>query len=194
MPADPARRRATYEDVLAAPPHLVAELIHGTLFTSPRPAAPHAHAASVLGMDLGSPFQRGRGGPGGWWILDEPELHLGEHVLVPDLGGWRRERMAEVPNVSFFELSPDWLCEVLSPSTEAIDRTDKRAIYAAAEVGWLWLVNPLTRVLEVLRLRERSWVVHATQRGEATVRLEPFAAIELELGDLWLPTVPQPAS
>ncbi len=138
-------------------------------------------------MDLGSPFQRGRGGPGGWWILDEPELHLGEHVLVPDLAGWRRVRMPEIPDVAYFELAPDWLCEVLSPSTEAVDRTDKLAIYAAAEVTWVWLLSPALRTLEVLHRHEKSWLVHVSYRGEQAVRAEPFGAVELVLGDLWLP-------
>jgi hypothetical protein len=106
-----AKRRATYEDLLAVPEHLVAELIHGALVTQPRPAAPHALAASVLGIELGGPFHRGKGGgPGGWILLDEPELHLrGGHVLVPDLAGWRRERMPEVPATTAFELAPDWV-------------------------------------------------------------------------------------
>jgi len=182
-----AARRATYEDVLAAPANVVAELIHGTLVTSPRPAAPHAYAASVLGMDLGGPFQRGRGGPGGWWLLDEPELHLGEHVVVPDLAAWRRERMPTVPDVAYFELAPDWVCEVLSPSTEAIDRAEKRSIYAEAGVGWMWLVNPILRVLEVFERRDGDWSLWGTRRDDAGVAAPPFDAIELALGDLWLP-------
>lgn len=185
---DSARRRATYEDVLAAPENMVAELIHGTLVTSPRPAAPHAYAASVLGMDLGSSFQRGRGGPGGWWLLDEPELHVGEHVLVPDLAAWRKERMPVVPDVAYFELAPDWVCEVLSPSTEAMDRTDKRAIYAEAGVAWMWFVNPVLQVLEVFEWRGGDWALWGTRRGDVHVAVPPFDAIELALGDLWLPS------
>ncbi len=189
--SDAVKRLATYADVLSAPAHMVAELVHGTLVTSPRPAAPHAHAASVLGMDLGSPFQRGRGGPGGWWIMFEPELHLNGHVLVPDLAGWRCERMPEVPNVPYFALAPDWLCEVLSPSTEAFDRADKLGIYRDAGVEWIWLVNPIARTLEILKLRDGLFVQHATYRGDASVRAEPFDAIELMLGDLWLPSTAQ---
>lgn len=185
---DPAKKRATYDDVLAAPEHLVAELVEGTLITSPRPASPHAHTASVLGMDLGSPFQRGRGGPGGWWFLVGPELHFDENVLVPDLAAWRRERMPVPPNVPYFTLPPDWLCEVLSPSTESFDRTDKLAIYASAGIPWVWLVNPIVKTLEILELRDGGWAVHAAHKDDEVVRADPFAAIELGLSDLWLPT------
>jgi Uma2 family endonuclease len=183
---DPARRRATYQDVLDAPEHLVAELIYGTLVTSPRPAARHAFAASGLGVDLGGPFQRGRGGPGGWWILDEPELHFDDNVLVPDLAGWRQERMPEVPPVNYFELAPDWICEVLSPSTEAHDRTEKLEIYGAAKVEWAWLLNPSLRTLEVMQNSAGTWTRRSSFRGEASVRAQPFEAVELSLADLWL--------
>jgi Uma2 family endonuclease len=182
-----AKRRATYEDLLAVPAHLVAELIHGVLVTQPRPAAPHALAASVLGFELGGPFHRGKGGgPGGWVILDEPELHLRRgHVLVPDLAGWRRERMPEVPATAAFELPPDWVCEVLSASTEATDRADKMPLYALEKVCHLWLVDPLTRTLETYRLEGEHWTLLATWRDDALVRAEPFDAIELELAALW---------
>lgn len=184
--ANAAKRQASYEDLLAVPGHLVAEIIHGTLVTNPRPAAPHALASSVLGGELGPPFHRGRGGPGGWVILDEPELHLrGGHVLVPDLAGWRRERMPVIPEAAAFELAPDWVCEVVSPSTASIDRSDKMPIYAHESVGHVWLVDPLVRTLEVYRLDGETYRVLGTWRDEARVRAEPFDAIELELGALW---------
>ena len=184
--ANAAKRQASYEDLLAVPGHLVAEIIHGTLVTNPRPAAPHALASSVLGGELGPPFHRGRGGPGGWVLLDEPELHLpGGHVLVPDLAGWRRERMPVIPEAAAFELAPDWVCEVVSPSTASIDRSDKTPIYAHESVGHVWLVDPLVRTLEVYRLDGETYRVLGTWRDEARVRAEPFDAIELELGALW---------
>jgi Uma2 family endonuclease len=183
--SQPAPRPATYQDVKDAPPHLVAELIEGQLYTHPRPAPPHAAAASVLGMDIGGPFHRGRGGPGGWWILDEPELHLGENVLVPDLAGWRRERMPEQPKTPYYELAFDWVCEVLSPSTGRVDRVLKVPLYARARVSHAWLVNPAEQTLEVLRLDGESYRLVATHGGDERVRAEPFAAVELELAALW---------
>ena len=180
-----ARRQATYEDVLAAPEHMVAELLAGELHLQPRPAGPHAVAASVLGEELGPPFRRGKGGPGGWIILDEPELHLGGDVLVPDIGGWRRTTMDHVANVAYFETRPDWICEVLSPSTEKVDRAIKLPIYAREGVGHAWLVNPLTRTLEVLRLEHGRWTNVGTYSDEQAVRAEPFEALVLALGLLW---------
>jgi Uma2 family endonuclease len=128
-------KRATYEDVLNAPEHKVAEILDGELVLSPRPALRHSRAASRLGTLLGNPFDRGRGGPGGWTLLYEPDLHLGEHVIVPDMGGWRLERLPSVPDAPWLDLAPDWVCEVLSPSTARIDRGRKLRIYAAAGVA-----------------------------------------------------------
>jgi Uma2 family endonuclease len=183
--ADPAHRRATYDDLLAVPHHLVAEIIGGTLITHPRPAAPHTRAASRMGALLDGPFDRGTDGPGGWVILDEPELHLHGDILVPDLAGWRRERMPEIPQAAAFELAPDWTCEVLSPATEATDRADKLPIYAREKVGHVWLVDPLTRTLEVFTLDGPTYRLTATYRDNAIVHAEPFEAIGLELGALW---------
>lgn len=182
---DPAKRRATYEDLLAAPKHLVAEIIDGTLVTMPRPASLHARAASSLGGELYGPFDRGKGGPGGWIILDEPELHLHGDVLVPDLAGWRRTRMPELPDASSFELAPDWVCEVLSPSTAATDRAEKMPIYAREQVEHLWLVDPVAKTLEACHLEDGRWVLVGTWRDNAKVRVAPFDAFELELAGLW---------
>jgi Uma2 family endonuclease len=183
--ADPAKRSATYEDLLAVPWPLVAEIIHGTLVTHPRPAARHAWAATLLGGRLSGPFNLGDGGPGGWVILDEPELHLGGHVLVPDMAGWRRQQMPEMPDTSAFDIVPDWVCEILSPSTAAIDRADKMPIYASLGVSYAWLIDPSVRTLETYRLAAGSYVVRGQYRDEAVVRAEPFDAIELAIGPLW---------
>jgi Uma2 family endonuclease len=136
-------------------------------------------------MEIGAPFYRGKGGPGGWVILDEPELHLHGDVVVPDLGGWRRERMPEVPAAPAFDLAPDWVCEVLSPATVSVDRVDKMPIYARERVTHVWLVDPLAQTLEIFRLEAANYVVRAAWRGSVTVRAEPFDAIELDLGVLW---------
>jgi Uma2 family endonuclease len=178
-------KRATYEDVLNAPENQIAEILDGELLLSPRPWLRHSAASSRLGLALGS-FDASQEGPGGWWILDEPELHLGADVVVPDLGGWRRERLPAIPDAAFFSLAPDWVCEVLSPSTERIDRGRKLRIYADAGVGNVWLVNPSERTLEVLRLRDGAWTIVAVCTGAEVVRIEPFDAIELALGRLWM--------
>jgi Uma2 family endonuclease len=186
--ATPAKRRATYEDVLAAPPNQVAEVVAGVLITHPRPATPHARAASILGGELSGPFNRGKGGPGGWVILDEPELHLGPEpdIGVPDLAGWRRERMPRVPMESaFIELAPDWICEVLSPSTQAFDRGAKMDVYARERVRHTWLVDPLAKLLEVWRLDGDKWLRLGTREADARVHAEPFEVFELEPGALW---------
>ncbi len=179
------RPRATYEDLLEVPDNKVAEILDGELFVSPRPAMPHTVAASVLGGDLSGPFHQGRGGPGGWWILDEPELHFAADVVVPDLAGWKRERMPESPKTAFVTLAPDWVCEVLSPSTERLDRARKLRVYSREGVGHAWLVNPLARTLEVYRRAEDRWLLLATVADDALVRAEPFDAIELDLLPLW---------
>lgn len=192
--SDPAKRRATYADLRAVPRHLVAEIIGGVLRTHPRPSPKHIRAASRLGMRVGRAFDEGDGGPGGWWILDEPELHLlADEVLVPDLAGWRIERMASLPETSYFEIAPDWVCEIVSPSTEAEDRADKMPIYARAEVRHVWLLDPLLQTLEVFRPHDRSWLLVAAHRASSAIRAEPFDAVELDLGALWRePATPTP--
>ncbi len=183
--ADPARKAATYQDVLAAPEHTIAQVIDGELILQPRPAFVHSAAATGLTAELDPPFRRGRGGPGGWVILFEPELHLGDDILVPDLAGWRRERMPELPEVAFGTLAPDWVCEVTSPSTASVDRVKKSRIYARNEVRHVWIVDPGTRVFEVWRLDGETYrLVLAAADGDK-VRTEPFDAIELDLSLLW---------
>ncbi len=190
MAGEPASKRATYQDVLDAPEHMVAEVLDGVLYTHPRPAGPHTEAASVLGMELGRAFHRGRGGPGGWIILDEPELHLDEDILVPDLAGWRRERLPSVPATAYIELAPDWVCEVLSKRTALLDRKRKLPIYARKGVSHLWFVDPVARVLETYRLEAGNYVFDGAYGEHDRARIEPFAAIELELAALW-PDPPQ---
>ena len=178
-------RRASYQDVLDTPAHRVAEIVDGTLYTHPRPAMPHVLASSALGNDLGNPFQFGRGGPGGWWIIDEPELHLGEDILVPDLAGWRRERMPDYPETAYVTLPPDWVCEVLSASTRRLDLQEKRPVYAREGVGHLWLVDPADRTLDAFELHEGQWLLIASAKDDDPVNIRPFDAITFSLGDLW---------
>ena len=182
-------RAATYEDLQALPNHLVGEILDGELYATPRPAFPHAHTTTMLTGDLG-PFQgpggKGRG-PGGWRILFEPELHFDKEVVVPDVAGWRFERMPVLPSTAYGELIPDWACEIASPSTVHIDRVRKMNLYAREGLRHLWLVDPLARVLEVYRLEEGRWVVVLTSGGDAKVRAEPFEEIELDLALWWPP-------
>ncbi|WNG13241.1 Uma2 family endonuclease [Cystobacter fuscus] len=189
------KRPATYEDIEALPPGWVGEIIDDELWAFPRPAMWHAWVASVLGARLGNAFSYGHGHAGGWWLLDEPELHLGRQVLVPDLAGWRRERapgLLERDN-PFLDLAPDWVCEVLSPSTAALDRGRKLAVYHQEGVGHAWLVDPRAHSLEVYGRGEKGWRLVSRHGGEETVRAEPFDAEPLELGLLWAPkSMPAP--
>lgn len=183
-----AQRRATYQDVLDAPAHQIAEIIGGELRLSSRPGGLASAAASVIGEELGPPFKRGRGGPGGWIILDEPELHLGDEIVVPDLAGWRRERLPVIPDEAFFTVPPDWVCEVLSRSTERTDRADRAQmmpLYAAHKVSHAWLVHPRRRTLEAFRLHEGKWLTLAVYKDDDRARIEPFEAIEFDLALMW---------
>lgn len=189
MPA--ARRKATYDDVLRAPDTVVAEIVGGELYTSPRPATPHARAEIAIARALGpfddDPSQPEQpGAPGGWWILVEPELRLGDDVLVPDLAGWRRARMPAIPNVPAITLPPDWVCEVTSPATGALDRSRKMPVYARENVAHLWLVDPLTQTLEVYRLEAGRWFVVEVYADAARARATPFEACELDIVRWWL--------
>jgi Uma2 family endonuclease len=183
----PEKKPATYEDLRAVPDNLIGEIVDGDLFTSPRPAVRHARASSSLGSLLGGPFDRGTGGPGGWVILDEPELHLGADVLVPDLAGWHRERLASLkPEALAIEIAPDWICEVLSPSTTRLDRARKLPVYARERVSHAWLIDAVARTLEVMRLSDGRWSLIKTFEGDAKARAEPFDAVELDPGALWV--------
>ena len=184
----PLDRPATYEDLLKVPDGAVAEIVDGELHASPRPAPRHAVAGAVLGGLLVPRFFLGDDGPGGWWVLYEPELHLRDDVVVPDWAAWRRDRMPALPETPYFSLVPDWVCEVLSPSTASLDRVKKLAVYARERVPFVWLLDPAARTLEVLQLRDGRWVILRTHAGNSVVRAEPFAALELKLELLWAST------
>jgi hypothetical protein len=189
-----ARKPVTYDDLCRVPEHLVAEIVDGELFTSPRPATPHAHAAAQLGAVLIGGFD---GDPSdddaGWWFLMEPELHFGADVVVPDLAAWRRTTLRRIPNVAAIATPPDWLCEVLSPSTARLDRARKMNVYARVGVGHMWILDPINRTLETYRLDDGRWVVIATHAGDAVINAEPFDALPLTMRRWWLdPTPPAP--
>lgn len=192
MVSAPQIRTKTYDDYLALPEGVKAELIDGELYMSPQPKGRHIRIASLLGGVLTVRFGLGEGpsddGPGGWWILDEPECHLKPdlRVVIPDLAGWRRERMRAPPSDNHkFTLVPDWVCEVLSPSTSSRDALIKMPCYLAAGVAWAWLVDPVARRLDVFRADGSEWVAVTALEGAARARVPPFEAIELDLTAWW---------
>jgi Uma2 family endonuclease len=181
------KETSLYEQLMNLPENVTGEIIKGVLHTQPRPTARHALAASAVEGELYNPYHKGRGGPGGWWILVEPEVHFirDTEVLVPDLAGWRRERMPVLPEDHRFEVVPDWVCEVLSPSTYRKDRVIKMKTYAQYGVAYLWLIDPLARILEAYALDEGHWTVAGLYQGQDEVSVAPFDAIAIALGDLW---------
>ena len=184
MPQD-LKHPATYADLEAVPPHLVAEILFGRLVTHPRPAPRHGGATTVLSALVTTSFQLRITGPGGWIFVDEPELHLGPHVAVPDIAGWHKERFSEPPDKAHFEIAPNWICETLSPSTEKYDKGDKRKIYATQGVDHLWFVDPRARNLEVFLRQDHNWLLTHIFFDDETVNAPPFMALTFQLGLLW---------
>lgn len=185
--SQPAETRATYQDLYSIPDNMTGEIIGGKLIVTPRPSRKHGYATSSLGVRLAHPYQFGEGGgPGGWVFIDDPEIALDEDILVPDIAGWKRERFPVEEGHNWISAVPDWVCEVLSPSTARTDKTVKMPVYARSGVPHLWLVDPLARTLDVFRLLEGSWVVAGLYEGNDKVRAEPFQAVEIDLGLLWL--------
>lgn len=185
--AEPALKPPTYQDLVDLPPHLVGEIVAGELYASPRPSSAHGRVQTALGHGVGGPFDLDGDGPGGWWFLFEPELHLGGNVMVPDIAAWRRENMAAIPDVPWFDQAPDWICEVVSPSTARLDRALKLPAYARAGVAHAWIVDPRQRTLEVFRNSQGGWLLVSAHGDDDVVEAEPFGAVPLELAGLWLP-------
>lgn len=185
MSIKPGVPKATYADIEAAPENMVAEIINGELHTHPRPSPRHGATAAALTNELGGPFQKGRGGPGGWVFASEPEIKFGTDILVPDIAGWRRERLTSYPDRNWFEIKPDWLCEILSGSTEKRDRTVKMRIYGEAEIPHFWLTDPRLQILEVFENEAARWVKIGSWNSDEAVRAAPFDAVYFCLGDLW---------
>lgn len=177
-------RLAGYEDLLRLPEHVTGEILNGELHTQPRPSSRHSMVESAMARDLGAPFGSGRGGPGGWVILVEPEVHLGPHVLVPDLAGWRRERLPIVPE-GYIDIAPDWICEILSPSTARKDRAIKLPLYGQLGATHAWLVDPAAKTVEVLRYGDDHWLLLGSFGEDDSMRAEPFDAVAIELALLW---------
>jgi Uma2 family endonuclease len=183
----PARRvpSASYDELLKLPSHVVGEILDGEMHATPRPRLRHARSAWKLTASLDGPFDRGAGGPGGWLFLAEPELHLGPNVVVPDLAGWRREQLPDLPDEAFLTLAPHWVCEITSPSTQRIDCGVKMDIYLREHAHHVWLLDPIERLVEVFHRSDRAWVRLGSWTGGMPARLEPFDAIELDLDAVW---------
>jgi Uma2 family endonuclease len=177
--AVPAPTRDLYAAIERLPEGVVGEIIDGQLHTHPRPAARHARSATVLSAALVGVYDQGWNGPGGWKILFEPEIHFRRNaeVLVPDIAAWRRERLPELPEDQRFEVVPDWVCEVLSPTTANTDRELKMRIYAHYGVPYAWLVDPRAKRIEAYALETGEWRHVATISGDESIRAAPFAEV-----------------
>jgi Uma2 family endonuclease len=183
---EPAKGRAAYEDLYNIPENMTGEIIDGELLVTPRPSRNHVYAASALGSEVGPPYQFGRNGPGGWVILDEPEIRLGQDILVPDLAGWKRERFPVAEEHNWISATPDWVCEVLSPGTLRTDKIKKLPLYGRHGVPHCWLIDPIAHTLDVFRLESGKWVIAGFYVEDDKVRAEPFQGIEIDLSNLWL--------
>lgn len=179
-------KTSLYDDLVALPASLTGEILNGQLYAHPRPSGKHVLVSSNLGIEIGGPYHRGKGGPGGWWILQEPEVHftLDEQVAVPDVAGWRKERMPTIPDGHKFDVVPDWICEILSPSTESVDREIKQPLYAQAGVQYLWLISPMQGTLEAFTVVNGNWTVQGVFSGDQKVSVEPFESVAITVNDL----------
>lgn len=181
-----AKKEATYNDLLGIPENRIGEIINGELYTVPRPSPRHSMVVSSLGAEIVNPFSKGRGGPGGWIILFEPELLIDQNILVPDLAGWKKERLPHLPETNWIAVSPDWVCEVLSPRTIQTDKTKKMPIYAKHNVRHVWLMDPMAKTLDVFALLPSGgWELVGSFAENDTVMAVPFHEIEIHLADLW---------
>lgn len=180
-----AKRYATYEDLYTIPENAIGEIIEGDLYTHPRPARGHVWISSRLGHKIGPPYDFGDGGPGGWVILDEPEIGLGGSILVPDLTGWRKERFPREEETNWISVAPDWVCEILSPSTVQVDLIRKMPIYAESDVKYAWIIDPALKTLNAFRNESGKWIPIGSFKVDEHVQVEPFHEIAINLADLW---------
>ncbi len=183
--AHPALKLPDYDDILALPDNIIGEIINGRLQTQPRPAPRHALASSALGSQLFGHFSHNGGDSDDWWILDEPELHINNQIIVPDLAGWRKSSMTTLPDTAWFETVPDWICEILSPGTAKIDRSEKMPIYAQWGVSHLWLIDPLLQLLEIYEWQNQRWCLLQSLKDDDVVSAPPFASHPFALNSLW---------
>lgn len=185
--ADAGKNKATYSDLYDLPENMTGEIIDGELIATLRPSRQHVFTTTALGTRVASSFQFGEGGgPGGWIILIEPEIKLAEDVLVPDLVGWKEERFPFVEEHNSISAPPDWVCEVLSPSTLSIDKIKKMPVYARHAIRYLWLVDPIARTLDAFRLESGKWLLLDSFSENDKLCAEPFGEVEIDLGKLWL--------
>jgi Uma2 family endonuclease len=185
--AEPARKKAVYEDLHAIPENATGEIIDGELIVTPKPSRKHVYTATALGAELTPPYQFARGGgPGGWIILIEPEIKLGDDILVPDLAAWKKQRFPLHEEPKWISVVPDWVCEILSPNSLRTDKIKKMPLYARCGVPFLWLIDPTAKTLDIFRAESGNWLVAGTYAEDDTIRAEPFQEIEIALTDLWL--------
>lgn len=185
--AELAKKKTTYEDLYTIPENMTGEIIDGELIVTPRPSRKHTYASSILGGRVLPAYHFGeRGGPGGWVIIIEPEIGLGEDILVPDLAGWRRERFPVSEESNYISVAPNWVCEILSPSTFRNDKIRKMPIYARHTVEHIWFIDPTAMTMDSFRLESCRWVLLGSYAENDKVRVEPFQDIEINLGELWI--------
>ncbi len=183
------KSNADYADLYSIPENMIGEIIDGELYAMPRPSPRHCNTASSLGIIIGYYYKIGmNGGIGGWWILDKPGIHfsdLKEDIMVPDISGWKKEKMPELPAETYFSVTPDWICEILSPATAAHDRKKKLPKYAKFGVSYFWIVDPANRTVEILKLKNGEYSVSAVYCEDDKMKAEPFTEILIDLKNIW---------
>lgn len=176
----------TWEDIVHLPEHAQPEIVAGRPYYRAVPRILHGRVVQKLAARLDPADASAL--KGGWWIAVEPAVRLSTHGIVgPDLAGWRKERLAQLPDDWPLELRPDWVCEVLSPGNAWYDRGPKAQAYAEAQIPWYWLADPQQRTLEVLELHGGHWRLRGCYHGDDCLALPPFDDIEVAVDGLFAP-------